>query len=179
MVCDDEAVSVLAVEAPEMTGRETTNSRVFPRLNYCFLRRISYNNYCTFHLFTGRIPVNVNITGKQMDLTEDLKSSVHSMVERLPRYFDRINYVDVVFDSESNQVQAEVIVSTVRGITLVGKSTDYDAFKSLDEASDKIIRQLKKLNDKLNEKRDRTRSASSPNPADREQPGDTPPDEEL
>lgn len=121
--------------------------------------------------------MNVNITGRHMDLSDDLKSSARSLCDQLSRYFDQINYANVVFDRENKRVKTEVIVSTIRGITLVGKAEDFDAFKSLDQAGDKIIRQLKKLKAKLNEKRDRSEENVSANPADRDRPGDTPPEE--
>lgn len=88
-----------------------------------------------------------------MELTPDLKSTAQSTAEQLTKYFQKIDYANVVFEKEHNQVSTKFVLSTIRGITIVGKAEDYDPFKSLDQAADKVIRQLKKLKDQLKDQR--------------------------
>lgn len=99
--------------------------------------------------------MNVTITGRHMELSSDLKETARTTAEQLTKFFDKIDYVNIVFDKEHKQVSTKFVLSTVKGITIVGKSEDYDPFKSLDQASDKVVRQLKKLKGKLNQKQPR------------------------
>lgn len=123
--------------------------------------------------------MNISITGRHMELSDGLKAAALAEADRLPRYFDRISHVEIVFDKDHNQICTEIITSTVKGKTIVGKSEDYDSYKSLKKAAHKVSRQLKKFNDQLNEIKVDVDQKTDANPANRDRPGEELPDEAL
>ncbi|HUW19029.1 MAG TPA: ribosome-associated translation inhibitor RaiA [Sedimentisphaerales bacterium] len=85
------------------------------------------------------------ITGKHLEITEDLKGYAEKKSAKFPRYYDRINRVEVIIDgSEGGGLSVEIIVSGVRNKVFVGKGTGQDAYKCIDEAVHKLERQLKR-----------------------------------
>lgn len=123
--------------------------------------------------------MNISITGRHMDLSDGLQAAARTEADRFPRYFNRIRHAEFVFEEDHNQVSAEIITSTVKGKTTGGTSEDHDAFTSLNEAASKVVRQLKRLNETLNQNRGEVDQNISANPADRDRPGEKLPDDEL
>ena len=96
------------------------------------------------------------ISGKNLNLTESLKSYVEEKLGRIKRFFDSITELDVTLGIEKTldpdkSKFAEVVLFS-NGITLYAKETSSDMYAAIDLVSDKLERQVKKHKEKLKEK---------------------------
>jgi putative sigma-54 modulation protein len=92
--------------------------------------------------------MQVNITFRHLEPTEALKSHARGKVEHVQRYIDRPTDAHVVLYVENLDHHADI---TVKAGTFVlrGRAKSEDMYASIDMASDKIERQLKKHKEKL------------------------------
>ncbi len=103
----------------------------------------------------------IHITSRHFKAHETLNKYAENAVEQLSRFFDGIIRADMTFSFEKSRKStkiAELRVS-VYGTVLVGIGKTEDFFKSVDEAVDKVLAQLRKYKSKLKGK-DRTRVRS-------------------
>ena len=92
--------------------------------------------------------MRVNLTGRHVDVSDDVREYIESKVAKLPRFYDRIHEIDVVLDHESEQFTAEMIVRADRKHTFVARETGPDTFVLIDLVVEKIERQLIKHKEK-------------------------------
>ena len=92
--------------------------------------------------------MQVNITFRHLEPTEALKSHVKGRVEHVQRYIDRPSEAHAVLHVENLSHHAEITVKAGRFL-LRGTAKTKDMYASIDEAADKIERQLKKHKAKL------------------------------
>ncbi len=92
--------------------------------------------------------MKVNLTGRHVDVSDDVREYIESKAAKLPRFYDRIHEIDVVLDHESEQFTAEMIVRTDRKHTFVARVTGPDTFVLIDLVVEKIERQLTKHKEK-------------------------------
>jgi len=93
--------------------------------------------------------VNVNITGRHVEVTQSLREYVVEKAERLQRFFDRISRAQVTLNVEGDRHIVEMVLSANRGVTLIGEEVAGDMYSAVDLVVDKLGRQLKKHKDKL------------------------------
>ncbi len=87
--------------------------------------------------------MQVNITFRHIEPTEALKSHVKGRVEHVQRYIDRPSEAHAVLHVENLSHHAEITVKAGRFL-LRGTARSKDMYASIDEATDKIERQLLK-----------------------------------
>ncbi|MGD2108490.1 MAG: ribosome-associated translation inhibitor RaiA [Phycisphaerae bacterium] len=92
--------------------------------------------------------MRIQITGRHVEVPDDVRDYIHEKVGRLPRFYDRIHDVEVVLDHESEQFTTEVIVRADRRQTFVARETGPDTFALVDLVVDKLERQLKRHKEK-------------------------------
>jgi len=92
--------------------------------------------------------MQVNITFRGMDSTESLKSHVNERIEHVEKYFDRSVEAHAVLSLERYLHNADITIHA-GSYLLRGKAKSEDMYKSIDEAVDKIEKQLKRYKDKL------------------------------
>lgn len=93
--------------------------------------------------------MNVNITGRHVEITQALKEYVVEKAERLTRFFDRISRLQVTLNVEGERHIAEIVLSANRGVTLIGEEVAGDMYAAVDLVVDKLGRQLKKHKAKM------------------------------
>ena len=93
--------------------------------------------------------MNVNITGRHVEVTQPLRDYVVEKAERLTRFFDRISRMQVTLNVEGDRHIAEMILSASKGVTLIGEEVAGDMYSAVDLVVDKLGRQLKKHKAKL------------------------------
>ncbi len=93
--------------------------------------------------------MNITITGRHVEIREDVREYVAEKAEKLPRFYDRIHEIEFVLDNESEQYTAEMIVRTDRKHTLVASETGPDPIVLVDVITDKMERQLRRHKEKL------------------------------
>jgi putative sigma-54 modulation protein len=92
--------------------------------------------------------VEIHVTGRHVELTDDVREYVHTKVHRLPRFYDRIHEIEVILDHESEQFTAEMIVRADRKHTFIASETGPDTFALIDLVVEKLERQLRKHKEK-------------------------------
>ena len=96
--------------------------------------------------------MQVNITFRHLEPTEALKSHVKGRVEHVQKYIDRPSEAHAVLHVENLSHHAEITVKAGRFL-LRGTAKSKDMYASIDEAADKIERQLLKHKGKLADKK--------------------------
>lgn len=92
--------------------------------------------------------MQVNITFRGMDPSDSLKTYVKDRVERVEKYFDRAIEAHAVLSLERYLQHADFTIQA-GSYLLRGKARSEDMYKSIDEAMDKLERQLKRYKGKL------------------------------
>ena len=77
-----------------------------------------------------------------MDVTPALKSFAEEKVNKLTRYYDLIQEIEVIFDAQKTGASVEVIVNAEHNDVFVVHEKDGDAYALLDTCVDKLERQL-------------------------------------
>ena len=95
--------------------------------------------------------MNVQITAKNLELTNALKDYVEKKLLRIEKYFDYVLDINVVLEIQKNVHTAEILVNA-KGVFLKGLEKSEDLYASIDLAIDKIERQLAKYKEKLKDK---------------------------
>ncbi len=89
-----------------------------------------------------------------MGITESLRTYVADKAQRLERYFDRIQRLQIILDQEAeDRHKAEMVISVGNGATLVSHSNDSTLHAAVDLVLDKAERQLTKHKEKLKDHR--------------------------
>ena len=92
--------------------------------------------------------MQVNITFRGMDSTEALKNHLKQRIEHVEKFFDRAVEAHVVLSLERYLHHADLSLQAGHFL-LRGKAKSEDMYKSIDEAMEKIERQLKRYKDKI------------------------------
>jgi len=96
--------------------------------------------------------MNIQITVKNVELTDAIRSYVEKKVSKVKKYFDQVIDIHVVLDVHKNVHTAEILVNA-KGVFLKGIEKSEDLYASIDLAMDKIERQLVKYKEKLKSKK--------------------------
>src|SRR5437763_1060918 len=77
-----------------------------------------------------------------MDVTEPLKQYATQKAEKLRRYYDRIQEVEVIFDNGKDAMRVEMIVNAEHKNTFIAHNDNGDAYAGVDGCVHKLERQL-------------------------------------
>lgn len=92
--------------------------------------------------------MQVSVTFRHMEATDALKSFASDKVSRIEKYMHTPTDAHVVLSVEKHLHRAEINV-TANGIRIRGEETSVDMYGSIDGATQKIERQLKRYKNKL------------------------------
>lgn len=101
--------------------------------------------------------MQVTIVGRHGDVSQHVKDYMTSKLDKLPRFYDRVMYIEVIVDGQPPRNTVELVVSVAKHREFVAKETGKDVFPCFDLCLDKIERQL-------NRHKERTRSHKHPPP---------------
>ena len=91
------------------------------------------------------------ISGKNIDITEGLKSAIEDKIGKLEKYFTPDTEVHVTLSVEKERKKIEVTIP-VKGTVIRSEQVSNDMYVSIDLVEEIIERQLKKYKNKLIEK---------------------------
>ena len=91
----------------------------------------------------------VTVSSRHMDVTPSLKAHAELKVGKLLKYYDRIQEIEVIFDSGKGSTRVEVIVNAEHKNMFIAHHDDGDAYASLDECVTKLERQLTEHKEKF------------------------------
>lgn len=93
--------------------------------------------------------MRVEITARHIDLSQNLKEYIESELKRLSKIYDRIIDVQVIYEPEAHsQYGVEIIINVPKKQLVIKQKADNET-KAIDEAIEKMVRQLKKYKEKL------------------------------
>lgn len=90
------------------------------------------------------------ISGKNIEVTEGLKSAVYDKIGKLERYFTEDTEVHVTFSVQKDRQKIEVTIP-MKGTIIRAEQTSTDMYVSIDLVEEVIERQLRKYKTKLTE----------------------------
>ena len=94
--------------------------------------------------------MEVIVTGRHLDITDSIRDHAEQRVQRFPRYFAGVSTVEVVLNRpDQRHFEAELIVHASGHEHFVARGTDPDLYACIDQASDRIERQLHDHKEKL------------------------------
>ncbi|MCR5797756.1 ribosome hibernation-promoting factor, HPF/YfiA family [Eubacterium xylanophilum] len=95
--------------------------------------------------------MNLVISGKNLDITEGLRSAVEEKISKLERYFTESTEVHVTLSTEKNRQKIEVTIP-MKGSIIRAEEVSSDMYVSIDLVEEVIERQLRKYKNKLIDK---------------------------
>ncbi|MHC4128540.1 MAG: ribosome hibernation-promoting factor, HPF/YfiA family [Planctomycetota bacterium] len=100
--------------------------------------------------------MQVNISSKHMQMTPAIEEYASKKIEKFPRYFNRVQQVEVVIDKARNGYTVEIITNVEHHEAFVATSSHGDLYACLDVGIDKSIRQLKDHKSRMRDNKHRT-----------------------
>ena len=105
--------------------------------------------------------MQVNITGRHVELTAPIEEYVRRKCERLHRYYDRIQAIKVVLEKAPHGFEVEVLADVEHHPDFVAKTEDNDLYSCIDQSIDKAVRQLHDWKERIRD--DRRLGGNTPN----------------
>jgi putative sigma-54 modulation protein len=90
-----------------------------------------------------------------MDVTDALKSYAEQKTDKLHKYYDRIQEIEVVFDNQKDGVRVEMIVNAEHKNMFIAQHNDGDAYACVDGCIEKLERQLTAHKEKVRNRKHR------------------------
>ncbi len=84
----------------------------------------------------------VTVSSRHMEVTPPLKAYAEQKANKLMKYYDRIQEIEVVFDNGKDITRVEMIVNAEHTSPFVAHHDDPDAYAGIDGCVDKLERQL-------------------------------------
>ncbi len=104
--------------------------------------------------------MRVTVSGRHMGVSDALKQYCQEKAERLVRFYDRIQSVEVILDGQAGRHTAEMIVHSDGADPFVASEAQDDAFAAVDLLLDKIESQLRRHKEKLRNRKHPPRDES-------------------
>ena len=92
--------------------------------------------------------MNLVISGKNLDITEGLRSAIEEKIGKLERYFTDTTEVHVTLSTEKNRQKIEITIP-MKGSIIRAEEVSSDMYVSIDLVEEVIERQLRKYKNKL------------------------------
>ena len=86
--------------------------------------------------------MQINISSKHMDLTPAIEEYAQKKVDRLTRFFDRIQQVEVIIDKFKNRYSVEIIADVEKHEPFIATSESDNLYACIDLGVDRAVRQL-------------------------------------
>ena len=93
--------------------------------------------------------VIVTVAARHMDVSEALKKYAEQKANKLLKYYDRIQEIEVIFDAGKDRTRVEMIVNAEHKHMFIAHHDHDDAYASIDGCVDKLERQLTDHKEKL------------------------------
>ena len=95
--------------------------------------------------------MNLVISGKNLDITEGLRSAIEEKIGKLERYFTDTTEVHVTLSTEKNRQKIEITIP-MKGSIIRAEEVSSDMYVSIDLVEEVIERQLRKYKNKIVDK---------------------------
>jgi putative sigma-54 modulation protein len=92
--------------------------------------------------------MQINLTGRHVEITDSLRDYVHGKFSKLERHFDHINNVHVILNVEKLAQIAEATLH-LNGGEVFATSEHQDMYAAIDSLIDKLDRQVIRHKEKV------------------------------
>lgn len=92
--------------------------------------------------------MQVNITGRHVTVTDNVKAHVEEKLERCLGLFSRIESVHVILDTENRDQISEVVIQAADHIRITSTEKSENLFDAIDRSIEHAERQMRKQRDK-------------------------------
>lgn len=99
--------------------------------------------------------MDISITGRHIELKESLKKYAMDKFGNIDRFFSGITSVELILKHEDRKVHCEAIIHAKKHATIVIDVARDEFNEAIDLAVDKCERQLRRLKEKVEDKRSR------------------------
>ena len=93
--------------------------------------------------------MQITVTGRHLHVSDEVKSYAQEKTEKLLKFFDKIQAIDVVIQNEGEELAVETIVSAGSRTEFIGREVGPDAFALIDQTVSKLERQITKYKEQL------------------------------
>ncbi len=93
--------------------------------------------------------MNIKVTARHFDASENLQTRVQEMAENLQKFYPGITDISVILDAERKDSRRAEFVVNILHNTITAEAVEEHMGKALDVALERVERQLKKENEKL------------------------------
>lgn len=93
--------------------------------------------------------MKVNVTGKQLEVTEAIRGAIENELKILNKYSDKDMECNAIIKSYHSGKKIELTLKLDEKHTLRQEVTDFDLYRAINLASEKLEVQIKKLKDRL------------------------------
>ena len=100
--------------------------------------------------------MQINVSSKHIDLTPTIEEYINTKSEKLIRFYDRIEQIDVKVEQTTHGFTTEIIAIVEKHDSIVSTSEDLDLYASIDGCIDRSVRQLTDLKKRLRDHKHNT-----------------------
>jgi len=93
--------------------------------------------------------MQVSITGRHVNVTDNVKAHLDDKLERSLGMFPRIESVRVILDTEKHNQVAEIIIQAANHIRISSTEKSENLYDAIDRSIEHAERQLRKQRDKV------------------------------
>lgn len=88
--------------------------------------------------------MQISVTGRHVNVTEEVKRYAGDKAGKLPRFYDRVQAIEVTLDHEGDNFTVDMIVTAEGKNHFIAHEAGPDMFALIDLIVDKLERQLKR-----------------------------------
>jgi ribosomal subunit interface protein len=104
----------------------------------------------------------IDVVGRHLSLAPEQRAHARAEAEKLGKFFDGINEIDITFEREHEHVKSEIVCRVSGNKTLVAVEQGATVDEALEFVSDNMARQIKKHKAKLHDRRQNQQEARGP-----------------
>lgn len=93
--------------------------------------------------------MQINVYSKQLEMTPAIEEYAKTKAEKLTRFYNRIEQIDVKIEKTTHGYTAEILTDVEHHDNIVATSEDSDLYAAIDVCIDRSVRQLTDLKTKI------------------------------
>jgi len=98
--------------------------------------------------------MQISITGRNFELTDDIREYVEKRINKLNTFLDRILETQLVIEVQRHRFTTEIALMASRA-SFHAQGHNEDVFASIDEAIDKMEKQIRRFRERVRDRRHR------------------------
>ena len=95
----------------------------------------------------------VHITARHDSVTDGMKRYATEKAEKLKRFFNGLNKIDIILDGQGGRQSAEVVITVSHGETIAVRSEEHKMNAAIDSMIDKAERKIRDHKEKVRDHR--------------------------